>query len=861
MRKVLLLLLAFSLFTGGKLLAQAAVSIANQTACIGDTAFVAVQLNTSGQAIGAASLVIRWDSTAVFRGIANVLPVFAPDFSWQQQGRTVRVSWFSTTPITLNGSWFQLRFSGNSAAISFSTVPGENELANAQGLPLIGTSFQPGQLTFQAGSPTQISSQPRDTLAVVGAQVTFRVIATNATVFGWERSTDGGNNWTILSNDATYSTTTTAILGVSNVTAAMQGDRFRARLSSSCQSLLLSQSALLSVQQPGSTLISLTANPVCGQDTAIVNVQAGAALNGVGAISLVFLHDSTQAQFVQISSPLAGLSNGLLTNRVGNRLFVSWFNTSGINIPQGTFLQLRFRNVSGGTVSFDQSLAGNNELSNLTGIAFPLALGSVQLQSAATPQAVLAPSGTINSCSGAVLFLNATTATGFSYRWLRNNLPVFGAISSSFQPFQSGAYRVIVTNAAGCFDTSATTTVNISAAINAQITPAGSTTFCTGGSVLLNATVGTGFTYSWFLNGVAISGANAVSYTALVAGAYRVRVQNSNNCVDTSLVVTVVVNARPVAGITAVGATSFCPGGSVTLNATTGTGFSFIWQRNGVIITGANTSSIQATLAGDYRVIISASGGCSDTSGLTSVTLLALPAAQLTAGGATTFCAGDSVQLNANTGTGLTYSWLRNDTLIAGQTTATLFARVAANYKVRVSNAAGCVATSSAISTTVTPLPAAPALSVRTDTIFSSVSTGLLWFRNGLLLAGLNDSLLVVTQTGHYTALRSVGNCQSDSSNTILIDNVSLESLARLQFKLYPNPTEGRFYVDFTAAGLGDIRLRLYNVQGKLVQEVNIGPGSTEQRHEFILDAAAGLYFVELEQGGKKGYQRLMLRH
>ncbi len=1020
MRKVFFLLLTLSLFGGGQLLAQAVVSINNQTACTSDTAYVGVQLNTAGQAIGAASLVIQWDSTAVFRGIANILPAFAPDFSWQQQGRSVRISWFSTTARSLNGLWFQLKFTGSAATITFSTLPGDNELANAQGIALPTTQFQAGQLTFIAGSPLQISSQPRDTLVAIGASPTFRIVASNATTFQWERSTDGGNNWTLLSNDATYSTTNTAILGVTNVTSTMNGHRFRVRMSSSCQNLVLSQAAVLAVAQSGSTQLNLTTTPVCGQDTTVVNVQTAAAINGVGAVSLVWQFDTSQAQFVQISSPLSGLANGLLTNRVGNRLFVSWFNTTGITIPQGTFLQIRFRQVVGGMVTFDQGQTGNNEISNLSGQPFPLSLGSVQLQSAPTPQAMLSPSGTVNSCSGTGPLLSANTGTGLTYRWLRNNLPISGVTSSSFQTSQSGSYRVIVTNATGCFDTSAATLVTIGAAINAQIGPAGPTTFCNGGSVVLNATTGTGFTYIWLRNGTVLSGAISASYTATLAGSYRVRIQDGAGCVDTSSAITVnvvtapgatittagsttfcaggsvtlnansgtglsyvwlrngvvvsgatsasiqavlagdyrvivsigscsdtsgittvvvnsaptaqitavgpttfcsggsvilnattgtgftyiwlqngtvitgansasftatatgayrvritavsgcfdtsvavnvVANSRPTATITPAGPTSFCPGASVTLNATTGTGLTYVWQRNGATITGANTASIQASLAGDYRVIVAATGGCSDTSAITVVSVLSAPIAQITAGGPTTFCFGDSVLLNANTGTGLSYVWLRNDTIIVGATASSLVVRISADFKVRVTNAAGCVSTSLATTIVATPLPPAPALSISTDSIFSSISTGLLWFRNGVLLAGLNDPVLVVTQPGHYTALSIVGNCQSDSSNAILVDNVSIERLNKLHFRLFPNPTTGQFYIDFATDGLKLTELRIYSLQGKLIQELQLPPGAAENRFQWQLEAAAGLYFIEVQQGDKKGYQRLVLKY
>src|SRR5690606_25680319 len=168
---------------------------------------------------------------------------------------------------------------------------------------------------------------------------------------------------------------------------------------------------------------------------------------------------------------------------------------------------------------------------------------------------VLSPTGTINSCAGVHPMLSANTGTGWTYRWLRNNGPLTGATAPTLTIVSSGSYRVIVSNAAGCFDTSAATVVNLSAAINAQISPAGPTTFCTGGSVVLNATSGTGFSYSWLLNGTPISGATASAYTATTSGSYRIRIQNSVGCADTSAAVQVTVVTVPVASITPAGPT------------------------------------------------------------------------------------------------------------------------------------------------------------------------------------------------------------------------------------------------------------------------------------------------------------------
>jgi type IX secretion system substrate protein len=75
--------------------------------------------------------------------------------------------------------------------------------------------------------------------------------------------------------------------------------------------------------------------------------------------------------------------------------------------------------------------------------------------------------------------------------------------------------------------------------------------------------------------------------------------------------------------------------------------------------------------------------------------------ATATAGGPTTFCNGDSVQLTANTGTNYTYQWDLAGTAITGATASTYWAKAAGSYTV-VIDSASSTATSSAIVVTDT---------------------------------------------------------------------------------------------------------------------------------------------------------------
>jgi len=163
-------------------------------------------------------------------------------------------------------------------------------------------------------------------------------------------------------------------------------------------------------------------------------------------------------------------------------------------------------------------------------------------------------------------------------------------------------------------------------------------------------------------------------------------------------------NVAPLASITAASTTTFCSGGSVVLNANTGAGYTYQWNKGDTTISGATAASYKATISGSYTVIVTAYG-LSNTSLETIVTVNPLPMATITPITTTAFCAGDSVILTANTGTGLTYQWNKGGTSITGATAASYIATIAGNYTLTVSNNTNCTNTSAAISVTISTPP------------------------------------------------------------------------------------------------------------------------------------------------------------
>lgn len=485
----------------------------------------------------------------------------------------------------------------------------------------------------------------------------------------------------------------------------------------------------------------------------------------------------------------------------------------------------------------------------------------------ALPGASISASAATTFCAGGSVLLNAAPATGVNYVWLRNGVVVTGQTSASLTATQSGAYRVIATNTATqCFDTSAITFVTVNATPGAAIIPAGTTTFCTGGSVILNATPATGVSYIWLLNGVVLAGQTSASFTATQTGQYRVIATNTNTqCFDTSMAANVTVNAPPSAGISAAGPTTFCTGGSVVLNATPATGVSYTWLRNGVVVAGQTSASFAAIQSGAYRVIAtSTSTQCFDTSAIITITVNAIPTAIITPAGATTFCAGDSVVLNASTATSLSYSWLRNGVVIIGQTGPSLSTSQAGDYRVRVENALGCFDTSALVAVAVNALPIPPliTLSASSDTLFSSAANGNQWFLNGSVIAGATSQTLLITQNGIYRALVTDGNsCNSDSSNAISVLNVGVNESFSIDLRLYPNPSNGKALISFEAPTFGAMEVEVLNALGQRVYFEQRRDAIGLQQIEINLsEAADGMYFVRVNQGTFHGLRKMLVR-
>ncbi|HKR05605.1 MAG TPA: T9SS type A sorting domain-containing protein [Bacteroidia bacterium] len=277
---------------------------------------------------------------------------------------------------------------------------------------------------------------------------------------------------------------------------------------------------------------------------------------------------------------------------------------------------------------------------------------------------------------------------------------------STFLAVQSGDYSVEIVNEFGCHSFSDTIHAGSSPIPYGTVSPA-TAFFCPGDSALITLQTYNINMIQWLKNDIAFSPPDPHSFYVNTNGQYTVIMTNpiSGCFLKKQNAVTAWSYSQPYTIITATGLTTGCEGKKVKLNAYSSSSYHYEWLKNGIELTGTGTHKYfyNASETGLYQVrITDITTGCTATTvnGIT-ITINPLPVATITPQGPVTFCAGDSVVLSANTGSGLTYKWKKNSGFITGATAIDYAALTAGNYQVQVTNSFSCSTTSAAVTVSV----------------------------------------------------------------------------------------------------------------------------------------------------------------
>jgi len=142
---------------------------------------------------------------------------------------------------------------------------------------------------------------------------------------------------------------------------------------------------------------------------------------------------------------------------------------------------------------------------------------------------------------------------------------------------------------------------------------------------------------------------------------------------------------------------SVCEDVPIILTANGGDGISYQWYKNSEVINRATNQTYTPSKTASFSVTESNAFNCTSGSAPVSVTILDLPVATITPLGSLDICTTGLVNLQANSGTGLTYQWKKGSQDIAGATNKIYSATSKGTYKVTVTAANGCSKTSKGV--------------------------------------------------------------------------------------------------------------------------------------------------------------------
>ncbi|XZF16003.1 T9SS type A sorting domain-containing protein [Chitinophagaceae bacterium MMS25-I14] len=747
------------------------------------------------------------------------------------------------------GTGLTYQWTLNSANISNAT--NNTYTANASGNYKVVVTNGSGCTDSSLATPVTVNTLPTAAITPAGA-TTF--CAGNNVVLNANTGTGLTYQWTL--NGANINTATN-----SAYTANASGN-YKVVVTNGSSCTDSSSATTITVNAlPTVTITPATTTTFCAGNNVILNANTGTGLTYQWRLNSTNISNATNSSYTANASGsykvVVTNGSGCTDSSAATVVTVNTLPTATIT-PAGATTFCAGNNVvlnanTGTGLTYQWRLNGAN-ISNATNNAYTAnASGSYKVvvtnasgctdSSAATvvtvnalPAATITPASATTFCAGNNVVLNANTGTGLTYQWRLNNANVSNGTNTSYTANASGNYKVVVTTGSGCTDSSAATTVTVNALPAATVTPAGATTFCSGNSVSLIANTGVGLTYQWRHNGANISSATNNGYTANASGSYKVVVTNSNGCIDSSAATAITVNALPIATITPAGATTFCSGNSVVLNANTGAGLTYQWKLNGAAISNATNNGYTANASGSYKVVVTTGSGCTDSSSAMTVIVSALPAAIITAAGATTFCSGNSVMLNANTGTGLTYQWQHNGVDVPGATNSGYQANAAGTYVVSVSNS-NCTATSPALTIAVNQI-LTPIVLYNGDTLYTSIGySSYQWNMNNQPVPGATGYIYTPVKSGYYTVtVTDTNGCSAVSAINQLVHTAVTQVANNADIRLYPNPAATILHVDAPVK----VQVMICSIEGKLVLQ------QEADKEINISNLAAGAYIVRI---------------
>lgn len=288
------------------------------------------------------------------------------------------------------------------------------------------------------------------------------------------------------------------------------------------------------------------------------------------------------------------------------------------------------------------------------------------------------------------------------------------------------------------------------------------------------------------------------------------------------------------------GPVSVCKGESVTYSITpVALAISYLWTLPPGWTGTATGTSITVTAGSSNGLIkVTANTPCAASAPQTLNVTISLVAA-ITPAGTHSFCDEDSMVLQANSGSGLSWQWIKDGSPVSGVTDASYTVYQSGLYTVAISDGQ-CTDTALSDTITVHPLPV-PVITQSGADLETGAFIGYQWLYNGQSITGATGPSYTPPADGAYHVIVTDTNGCSDTSASFVITDVPATASTMSTVRLYPNPA-GRFlYVASPVA----VHLTITTIEGKTVL-------SSQGAVTDISTLADGLYLVRVsDRDGK----------
>lgn len=372
-------------------------------------------------------------------------------------------------------------------------------------------------------------------------------------------------------------------------------------------------------------------------------------------------------------------------------------------------------------------------------------------------------------CQGSFNVLNAQVGDHFSYQWYKNGVALIDSTHSTLNVLDSGAYTLQVKRF-GCEAISNPLIVKAQTLPLAHLNTNSQLSICAGSSFNLQADSSIGQTFEWYKNDSLIPFETHTQYSVSDSGNYAVKV-TQNGCSALSSVVHVNNIALPYANLQGDSAYEFCEGNTQQLTANVVNGYTYAWYKNDTLILGADSTEYYAASSGNY-VFETTFTGCSMRSPIVHVLVNAAPKTFVNVADTLVLCVGESKVLEAFADSNYSYQWYKNDTLIAGADSASLFIEEEANYKLITSN--GICSATAELAVLVHPSPLAVIIADSLIEICAGTSYQLKsnksigytyqWLKNNTPIVGANTFKYAASDSGYYAVQINLNSCVNTSN-------------------------------------------------------------------------------------------------